>query len=229
MNNNIPYYSVGQNIRFDMLTPEQERALWVKAKDENDEAAREYLIRNHLLFAMMHAETLVGGRLPRNEVTSAANFALMKAYERFDYRKGFKFNTYLRPFIRGEISELWRSKFSGGIPDPSLGSKEYTGNDGIKGLAMGGLDPLDNDRLVPTVEHEAEGEDLKRFNIEQLKEALKVLNKKDAALIRMVYVQGKSMADVARQRGVSRAAVQATHTKIMGKLRKILKRAKVEL
>lgn len=223
MNNNIPYYSADQNIRFTMLTADEERKLWEKAKEDNCEESREFLIRNHLLFAMMHAESLAAGRLPRNEVTSAANYALMKAYERFDYRRGFKFNTYLRPFIRGEISELWRSKFSGGIPDPSLGSRPADSPSFLEG------DKIPHEDRVPIVLPEAEELDLMRYNVAQLNEALKTLSKKDAALVRMVYKQGKSMADIARQRKVSRAAVQATHTKIMGKLRKLLKKAKVEL
>ncbi len=229
------YYSADQDIHFKMTTPREEFELFRKAKEENCEKSRTFIIHNHLLFAMQRAERSVARRLPKNEVVSAANFAVMKAYERFDYRRGYRFTTYLRPFIKGEISALWKSKFSGGVADPSVGGgagQQHNAQQRFlddKGRRF--VDQISSDAASKSLEmcedHAAERIDLDRFNHAALSEAMKCLSKKDQALIRMTYVQGLNFAQIGKRRGVTRAAVQATHAKIMRKLRRSLKKAQV--
>lgn len=225
MNFNSQYYSKDQNIKFRMTTPEEERELWVKAKS-GDEEARTFLIHNHLLFASMQAQRLNSGQLPKNEVISAANFAVMKAYETFDYTRGFRFTTYLRPFIRGEISALWKSKFAGGIADPSFGGPSaFRADDRVsnhKDCSVQFKERGMTHNPEPEEDHPAEELDLKRFNGKAVVAAVSKLTKSEQALIRQVYVQEKSLADIGRERGVSRAAVQATHARIIKKLKRLL-------
>jgi len=219
MNHEQRYYSKDQDIHFRLTTPEEETALWVKAR-AGDEEAREFLIKNHLLFAVMRAQEQVGNLLPKDEVTSAANFAVMEAFGRFDHTRGFRFTTYLRPFITGAVSQLWRSKFSGGIPDPSIqrGSAPVEGHERKE----------NSDPTEASADHPGELLDLRQFNREKLAVALAGLSAKDSELLQLVYFQDKSFADIARARGVTRSAVQATHGRIIAKLKKKLEAEGVE-
>lgn len=241
------YYSPGQSIRFILTEPEEERSLFEMAKgldgdlgparefikehkvrryDDEVTTARVFLITNHLLFAQTDAKNQVrGAALGLDEIVSAANFAVMKAFESFDARKGFRFTTYLRHYIRGEIAALWKSKFSGGIADPSIG--------GLSSSA-----PLHNDNMLAThrviwrpddldinlsENHPAEDIDLKGFNRERLAEALLEFSPKDRELIRLAYAEDMGFAEIGRLRGVTREAVRATHARIIKRLRTLLK------
>lgn len=103
------YYRPTDGLKFVMLTIAQERDLFEKAR-AGDEQAREFIIRNHLLFAAKEGRRRALGKLSEDDVISAANFALMRAYEKFDHTKGNRFSSFLRPFIRGQIVNLWRAQ-----------------------------------------------------------------------------------------------------------------------
>lgn len=245
------YYSPGQSIRFILTEPEEERSLFEMAKElggdlgparaflkehrvptyaDEPTTARTFLITNHLLFAQTDAKGQIkSAALRMDEIVSAANFAVMKAFESFDTRKGFRFTTYLRHFIRGEIASLWKTKFSGGISDPSICGPSGCGNGEIskeKWDAMSGNAGTEwkNDRnILMSEDHSAEGDDLKGFNREKLGAAMLELSPKDRELMNLHYVEGKGFAEIGRDRGVTREAVRATHARIVKRLRAILK------
>ena len=104
------YYPASVDLTFTMTTPEQETELFVKAR-AGDFEAREFLIENHMLFAATYARRLSKRRLPDAEVIGGANLALMKAFNGFDPRYGSRFTSYLKPFIQGEVSALWKRHF----------------------------------------------------------------------------------------------------------------------
>lgn len=190
------YYPPNTDISFVMLSREEETQLFTEARAGSSEA-REFLIQNHLLFAAMHARRLAKGQLSEPEVVSAANFALMTAFEKFDHTHGSRFTSYLRPFIQGEISKLWKQHFSAETSVPSTEKLEVT-------------DP--------------HGERSCEEHFEWLAEALgetcaDVLNAHEREVLQFVYTQGRSFADVARHRGVSREAIRATHARAIEKLR----------
>lgn len=223
------YYSKDQDIRFRMTTPAEEKELFIKAK-AGDEVAREFLIRNHLLFAKTQAESMVTGDLPNDEIVSAANWAVMKAYEQFQPEKGFRFTTYLRFWIKKGIRLLWESKFSGnGLIDPSASSGSHDINKlrcvNLDMFVCGkerfekGYDPVLG---VPDESPTVEEIDLTKFNQTCLAKALSKLGKKDAELIRLRYVEGWTFTRIGKKRGVSRQAVKEKHTQIMTVLKRRL-------
>jgi RNA polymerase sigma factor (sigma-70 family) len=240
MNKSCPpkrYYSADQDIRFRMTEPQEERDLFVKAK-AGDEEAREFIIRNHLLWVQMESLRIAGNGLDRDEVVSAGNAALMEAYNRFDVTKGFRFTTYLRPYLQGAIAELWSSKFNGTVPDPSIcgGSSARNASLGRSGRS-GDLDKdssedsFDEHRQFKNgefTEHDGERIDLTQFNREKLAAAMATLNERETELLTQVYFNELSFADLGRLRGISREAVRASHERIVGKLRKILKESGVK-
>lgn len=207
------YYSDDQDIRFVMTTPEEETRLFAAARG-GDESAREFLIRNHLLFAAMHAQRLSRGRLPKDEVISAANFALMKAFTAFNHSAGFRFTTYLRPFIRGAISALWKSKFSCGTLDPSAGGQSLPDGCPVEQV-------VDESATVEEL-------DLKSVGREALLAALEKLEDRCAEVIRLRYFEGLSFAAIGKKWGVTREAPRATHAKALAKLRWLLRHEGLE-
>ncbi|NWF97537.1 MAG: sigma-70 family RNA polymerase sigma factor [Nitrospirae bacterium] len=67
-----------------------------------DNAKNEFVIRN-LRLVVNIAKQYVGRGLPLLDLIQEGNMGLMKAVERFDYRKGFKFSTYAVWWIRQAI------------------------------------------------------------------------------------------------------------------------------
>lgn len=226
------YYSADQDIRFRMTTPEEERSLFLMAR-RGCEVSREFLIRNHLLFAMMQAKATVSGDLPDDEVTSAANYAVMKAFNTFDPNRGTRFTTYLRSFIKGEIASLWRSKFSCGVLDPSA-QVQPTGSvkrnppdmkfdsDGSYAVVVDATHRIADES--PTVEEI----DLKKFNRLALAKAMLRLPKRDAEFLRLYYVEDFTYERIAKRFRMTRQNVQAFHARSIDKLRVWLKREGVQ-
>ena len=117
------YYKPTEDLKFERLTHEEEQALFDAARS-GCEFAKESIIRSHLLLAAKEGRRWARGMLPEDEVISAANFALMKAYEAFDPTRGNRFASFLRPFIRGRIAELWRAQNTVGEHRRKFADKE---------------------------------------------------------------------------------------------------------
>jgi len=75
-------------------------------RDEGDVAARNRLITSHQALAMAAAKRAGGkGRELDNDILQHANIGLLKAADRFDPDKGFRFSTYAAWWIRAEIQD----------------------------------------------------------------------------------------------------------------------------
>jgi len=226
---NSNYYRANEDLRFKLTTPEEEKELFTKAKKGNAES-REFLIRNHLLFAARFARRQNRGRLPDDEVISAANSALMNAIDRFDPERGNRFTRYLMPFLKGALAGLWKSK---NTVEPSshadvfptytqYAEETVTTHDGESTRAPQKFTPA-VDSAPSTDEVVMEKEEL-GLNLEALKKCRCELTTAEKVLLRKIYNDKISMADIARARGVSRQAVHAAHVQIIAKLRASFKK-----
>ena len=89
--------------RVPLLTPEEETALAMRIID-GDMRAKQRLSEANLRLVVSIAKRYVGRGMQFLDLIQEGNLGLIKAVEKFDYTKGFKFSTYATWWIRQAIT-----------------------------------------------------------------------------------------------------------------------------
>ncbi|MFC6207859.1 MULTISPECIES: RNA polymerase sigma factor RpoD [Levilactobacillus] len=89
--------------RVNLLTADEEVALALRI-EKGEEAAKQELAEANLRLVVSIAKRYVGRGMQFLDLIQEGNMGLMKAVEKFDYRKGFKFSTYATWWIRQAIT-----------------------------------------------------------------------------------------------------------------------------
>ncbi|NVZ09867.1 RNA polymerase sigma factor RpoH [Allochromatium humboldtianum] len=95
-----------------VLTPEEERSLAVRLRDQNDMEAAKRLVTSHLRFVIRIARGYLGYGLPLPDLIQEGTVGLMKAVRRFEPDMGVRLVSFAVHWIRAEIHEYilrnWR-------------------------------------------------------------------------------------------------------------------------
>ncbi|MBQ7074166.1 sigma-70 family RNA polymerase sigma factor [bacterium] len=90
--------------RIPLLTAEEEKEIARKIK-KGDEQAKQRLIESNLRLVISIAKRYFGGRLSFADLIQEGNMGLIKAIEKFEPDKDFKFSTYATWWIKQSITK----------------------------------------------------------------------------------------------------------------------------
>ncbi len=93
-----------------MLSSEEEIDIAKKIKNEHCEFSKDILVNANLRLVVSIAKKYIGRGLSFLDLIQEGNIGLMKAAERFDYEKGYKFSTYATWWIQQSITRAIADK-----------------------------------------------------------------------------------------------------------------------
>lgn len=96
--------------RYPLLTAEEEVEL-AKRIEQGDEEARRRMIECNLRLVVSVVKKYRRTDMPMGDLIQEGNMGLIKAVEKFDYRKGYKFSTYATWWIRQHITRAIYEKY----------------------------------------------------------------------------------------------------------------------
>ncbi len=92
-----------RDIRRSTLLTFEDEVMLAKRIIEGDEAARQRMIESNLRLVVSIGKRYINRGLPFSDVIEEGNIGLIKAVEKYNYKKGFRFSTYASWWIRQAI------------------------------------------------------------------------------------------------------------------------------
>lgn len=96
--------------KYKPLSIDEELKLWKQYKYNNDLKARDKLITSNLKFVASVAKGYQGRGLSYSDLIAEGNYGLLKAIDKFDFKKGYKTISYSVWWIRQAILEALKER-----------------------------------------------------------------------------------------------------------------------
>ena len=93
-----------------LLSADEELEVAKKIKEQNSEEAKKVLVNSNLRLVVSIAKKYIGRGLNFLDLIQEGNMGLMRAAEKFDYSKGYKFSTYATWWIQQAITRAIADK-----------------------------------------------------------------------------------------------------------------------
>jgi RNA polymerase primary sigma factor len=181
--------------RYPLLTREEQVEL-AKRVEQGDEEARQQMIASNLRLVVHWARRYQGRGIELVDLVQEGTFGLMRAVEKFDWRRGFRFSTYATWWIRQSLQRAVQSKARAiRLPEDALAAEsDVEPEHSLLPRVVASLDqPLTADGgatlgdLVAGEETGFEDEVASMLAMGQLGEALERLPELEQAVVRMRF------------------------------------------
>ena len=213
---------------------------------------RDELIQSNLGLAHSCARRFIGKGIEYDDLYSAACLGLVKAVDRYDESKGYRFSTYAVPVILGEIRLLFREggsvRLSRSLQELSMKAKkiaeEYRQENGYDIKTAELAERLDTDaytaqealnasRAVMSLSRDNDGEDgfieIPVPSAEEeltdrlsLLQVMEALSMDERELIRLRYFRHRTQTETAKALNTTQVQISRREKKILMKMRMML-------
>jgi RNA polymerase primary sigma factor len=136
--------------QFKVLTAAEERALAIRIEDGDDDA-RTTLIQHNLRLLVSVVKRYRGQGLAFSDLIQEGYFGLIRAVDKFDYRRGGKFSTYATVWIRQSALHALASHADAiAVPDQVRTRRNHVDRATAEFAAAKGRDPTPDELEVET-------------------------------------------------------------------------------
>lgn len=200
--------------KYKSLSLDEELSLWERYKKNNDLKAKEKIITSNLKFVASVAKNYQGRGLSYSDLIAEGNCGLIKAIDKFDYKKKYKTISYSVWWIRQSILEAIKERNNIKGDDLPFDYEKQAEDD-------------DNLNLT-TISYSSNfiDEDDNKVSIEEIKNVVSLLmdnlNKRERQIIKSYFginCEMKTLEEIGIDLGLTKERVRQIKEKILKKLR----------